>query len=534
MNIKIVGYTVGKLLQLASGIFIIPLLIAIWESRYAGFDSISNSVTVQGFLLASITSLFIGFLLTFLTRDKKQISGTKEGYVIVTLSWIVMAFVGSIPLAIFFISSIEHPTIKVIITCITDAYFETMSGFTTTGATVITNIESLPKSLLFWRSLTHWLGGMGIITLAIGILPALGIPAYQMFKGEVPGPTAERLLPKLAETAKMLWGVYALLSLAEIMLLFFGGMPLFDSVCHTFGTMATGGFSTKNASIGYYDNNYFDWVITIFMFLAGINFIIHYKVILRGQLQAIKKDSELHFYIATVIIAILILTGSLYFKGTLSQKEYSKHFRASSQKAEILTNHVKTEQQKVSTLYNSFRYSAFQVVSIVTTTGYCTADFDMWPQLSRLLLVVLMFFGGCIGSTGGGIKMGRIMLMFKTALREIIITIKPKLIAPLKINNEKIEEQFAINILSFGILFLFIFVVLSLLMTLIISDLPTAITTVIATLNNIGPGLSGVGATQTYAWIPISGKWLLSLSMLLGRLELFTVLVIFSPSTWKK
>ena len=534
MNKSFVGYAIGKLLQVISGIFIIPLGVAVWESHVPGFSYVIRYLPVQGFLIGIFISLSAGTFLTIICKPGKFFKGAREGFAIVALGWITIAFVGSIPLCHYLFFNLEHQTSGAFFRCFTDAYFETMSGFTTTGATVFSNIEAFPKSLIFWRSFTHWFGGMGIITLILVVFPALGVSGYQMFRGEVPGPTAERLLPRLTETAKMLWGVYVLLSIAEIILLLLGGMPLFDASCHTFGTMATGGFSTKNASIGYYNSNYFEWVIIIFMYLAGINFIIHYKVLLLGRGQILKNNRELHFYTAVIIVAIVVSTAALYLQGVSSVENYAKHFQSGSSNQNELVTHLGREHNKTSSFYGCFRHASFQVVSLITTTGYCTADFDAWPDVIRFLLVILMFFGGCIGSTGGGMKMGRIMILLKAGLREIHKSIKPKLIAPLKIRKTSLEEQLVTNILSFAVLYISIFVVCSFLMILIIPDISTAVTSVIATLNNIGPGLSGVGATQTYAWIPLPGKWLLVLCMLLGRLELFTVLAIFLPSAWKK
>jgi len=409
-----------------------------------------------------------------------------------------------------------------------------MSGFTTTGASILTNIEVLPRGILFWRSLTHWLGGMGIVTLALAILPVFGIASYQMFRGEVPGPTSERLKPRLAQTAKILWGVYALLTLIETILLRFGGMSLFDALCHSFGTMATGGFSTKNASIAAYNSAYIDWVIIIFMFFAGMNFLIHYQVLFARKWNLVRNNREFHFYAAVLLTAVILSTAVLQMRGLAPEKQITRSFQSQPLSKTALTQKVATEEAKIQSPVGSLRYAAFQVVSITTTTGYATADSNMWPNFIRFLLVVLMFFGGCAGSTGGGIKMTRIMVGIKAAWREVKTLIQPRLILPIKIAGKEIEEKAVSNIIGFIALFLGCFVIFSAIMSFLINDFTTAITSVVATMCNIGPGLSGIGTTQNYAWIPISGKWVLALCMLLGRLEIYTVLIALAPISWKK
>ncbi|NQV31800.1 MAG: TrkH family potassium uptake protein, partial [Phycisphaeraceae bacterium] len=386
----------------------------------------------------------------------------------------------------------------------------------------------------FWRSLTHWLGGMGIVTLALAILPAFGVASYQMFRGEVPGPTSERLQPRLAQTAKILWGVYAVLTLAEVILLKFGGMSMFDAWCHAFGTLATGGFSTKNASIAAYNSAYIDWVIIIFMFFAGMNFIIHYQVLFTRKWTLVRHNKEFHFYAAVLVIAILVCTVVLQISGIAPETQITQSFRSQPFSQDVLAEKLATEGEKVRTPLSTLRHTAFQVVSITTTTGYATADFDMWPNFIRFILVTLMFFGGCAGSTGGGIKMIRIMVGIKTAWREVKTLMQPRIILPIKIEGKELKEKQVANIIGFMSLFLGCFVVLCGIMSFLIDDFATAITSVIATMCNIGPGLSGVGATENYAWIPTSGKWVLCFCMLLGRLEIYTVIIALSPITWKK
>ncbi len=534
MNKRSVGYALGKLLQVIALIMLIPLGIGLLYAE----DPLSREIFFHpdflGFFVAIVVSLFAGLLLTTICRHHREEIGVREGYAVVTLGWITLSLSGCLPLFLYFYFTRGDTSVAGIFLHFTDAFFETMSGFTTTGSTILTDIESTPRGILFWRSMTHWLGGMGIITLALAIFPAMGVSGYGMYKGEVPGPTKERLMPRLSETAKILWGVYLLFTILESGLLWLGGMPIYDSLCHTFGTLATGGFSTQNLSIGQYNNMYFHWVIIIFMFLSGVNYIIHFKVILRRDYSITLKDPEFHFYTGTTVMAILIITGVLYFQGLPDPaKSYSQYRHDKSSFSEF-EEHVKEEEQLVHTLPGAFSQASFQVVSVMTTTGYCTADFDVWPDITRFILLILMFWGGCAGSTGGGLKMIRVLTVMKVAWREVGKLARPRWIAPLKIGGVPVPESRIINILSLFNLFIILFIICSALMTLFVPDLITAVTSVVATLCNIGPGLHGVGALENYAWIPIPGKWLLALCMLLGRLEVFSVLIALRPSIWKK
>ncbi|MEZ5359383.1 MAG: TrkH family potassium uptake protein [Candidatus Zixiibacteriota bacterium] len=532
MNGKAVAYAIGKLMQLMGVILIVPLGIAVYDLDSWSLSTIIDNPETVGFILAIAFCLLAGTVIALMYRANRNDQGIREGYAIVALGWIILALVGSIPFTFYFISNAEHLTIHVLMTCITDGYFEIMSGFSTTGSTILTNIEAVPDSLLFWRSLTHWLGGMGIITLALAIFPAMGVSGYQMFRGEIPGPTADRLRPRLAQTAAILWGVYALLSGAETLLLWIGGMPLFDSLCHTFGTMATGGFSTKNASIASYHSAYFEWVIIVFMFLAGMNFLLHFNV-LRGKWRQAIINREFLFYTAVIVFTTLFLSGLLYGGDLKPAEDSYKHFRYEYKTLDDFKGFIAAEQQKYTDLHDCVRTTLFQVVSITTTTGYGTADFDLWPDIARFMLLLMMFFGGCAGSTGGGMKQIRILVLIKTGWRELRKLTRPNLIAPLRIGQDSIDEPKIANIASFFILFMLLFAVSSLLMTLFVPDLITAISATVACINNIGPGLNGVGAVQHYGWIPIPGKWILIACMILGRLEIFTIMIVFRPSFWK-
>ncbi len=534
MNKRSVGYAIGKLMEVLALCMIVPLLTGL----ALDFDSVTGltllTPEISGFSVSILLTLAAGLCLTAYCRRYREDIGIREGYAVVTLGWMILTFFGCLPLVFFWILTAEHLDAHTLLVFLTDAYFETMSGFTTTGSTILSNVEAIPRGILFWRSMTHWLGGMGIITLALAIFPAMGVTGYGMFAGEVPGPTKERLMPRLSETAKILWGVYLLFTLVETLLLYAGGMPLFESLCHTFGTLATGGFSTMNLSIGEYHNLYFHWVIVIFMFLSGINYLVHYKVLLKGELSISWKDRELRFYSAVIVVSILIVTASLLIQGLPETDELAQHYRFNKIEETQFATHVMHERELVATPMDAFNHAAFQVVSIVTTTGFCTADFDLWPDITRYLLVVLMFFGGCAGSTGGGLKMIRIMAVFGIAWREIRKLARPRWIAPMKVAGSAMSSDRVINILALFNLFIILFVVCTGLMTLFVPDLVTAATSVAATLCNIGPGLNGVSAYENYSWIPIPGKWILSMCMLLGRLEIFSVLVALKPSTWRK
>ena len=534
MNKRFITYSIGKLLEILGLVMLVPAGIAFFEISSKTFPAVLLDHRIIGFTVAIAGAFVAGELCKLIGTREIEGNGIRDGFAIVTFGWLVLTFFGAIPLMFHFITQAGAITFQTVTVAFTDSYFEIMSGFTTTGATILTDIEVLPRGLLFWRSLTHWLGGMGMVTLALAILPAFGIAGYQMFRGEVPGPTAERLRPRLAQTAKILWGAYALLTLAEAVLLKFGGMSVFDALCHSFGTMATGGFSTRNNSIAAYNSAYIDWVIIVFMFFAGMNFVIHYRVLFARKLDLIKNNREFHFYTGVLLVAIIIGVVVLQTSGIAPEDQIARSFREHPLTPRELTRTMAAESTKVGSLPDTLRQVSFQVVSITTTTGYVTADSDMWPNLIRFMLVVLMFFGGCAGSTGGGMKMIRMMTAIKTAWREVRTIIQPRIVLPLKIGGAAMEEKRVSNIVGFIVLFFTCFVIFSGIMSFFIGDFTTAVTSVVATMCNIGPGLSGVGATQNYAWIPLPGKWVLTLCMLLGRLEIYTVLIALSPVSWRK
>jgi len=474
MNWKAILKIQGILLIILSISMLLPLAFSFY---YGSGDA-------KDILLGIACALGAGLLMTFIFRSDKVLR-PREGFVVVSLGWLMAAVFGALP---FYFHGVFDGNFI-------DCVFETMSGFTTTGATVLTDIESVPKGLLFWRSLTHWLGGMGIILLAIIILPVLGLSSMQLFRAEVPGPTKERISPRIKNTALILWLIYLGLSLAETLLLMAGGLDLYTALCHTFGTMATGGFSTLNRSIAGFESLYVEMVILVFMFLAGTNFVLHFSLI-RGRFGNIFRNSEWRFYVSVLLVSIILVTLNIFGSG----KGYD--------------------------LWTALRYASFQVVSITTTTGFVTADFELWPAFSKILLVLLMFAGGCAGSTGGGMKQVRVMIGFKFIAKEIRKLTYPKGFFSLKIGGETVKDQVLKNVIAFLLLFVFMFAAVNLFLTFRGYDIVTSFAASIATLSNIGPGLAGVGAVENYAFFDNVSKLVLTFSMLLGRLELYSVLIL--------
>ena len=482
MNLRAIFHLISYMLLVLG----LAVLVCLGVSVYFN-DSLA---TQQGLSASAAIICGVGLISAFLTRGRVDLSRV-DGFGIVTFGWVFASLFGALPYLLT--GTIEHPV---------SAVFETMSGFTTTGASVLTDLESFPRGVLFWRAMTHWFGGMGVLVLCVAILPFLGVGGMQIYRAEMPGPSKDRLTPKIATTAKLLWGVYVLLCAVLTALLCLGGMTLFDALCHAFATMATGGFSTRTLSVGAYNSVYFDVVITFFMILAGTNFALHYRA-LTGQPLAYFRESEFLYYIFFLGGAIVMLTltvwGSVY-----------------------------------GSLWQALRAAAFQGTSIMTTTGFVTADFDQWPNAARTLLVLLMFIGGCAGSTGGGIKVVRVSVLLKKTMRELRRFVRPQAVWAVKLNRKSVEQSVISHISAFFAMFIILFALFSILMTFFTPDTETALTSVIATMGNIGPGLAAVGATQNYADIPAVGKSILVFCMLLGRLELYTVLIVLLPSTWKK
>jgi len=506
MNVKQVINVVAAL--------VVVIGLAILSAAPVAYMMGDKTIVVEELALSALITIAAGIAGYLLTKVEKYSLGPREGFGIVTFGWIAAAAFGALP----FITVADMHWY--------DAFFETMSGFTTTGASVLDKnlplangealkqgIADLPKGLVFWRSLTHWLGGMGIVVLSLAIIPFLGIGGQQLYNAEVPGPTSDQLAPKIASSAKILWGVYILLSIAETLLLL-RSMPLFDAWCHTCGTMATGGFSTRQASVGAYDSLYVDSVITLFMFLAGGNFVLHFRA-LRGKPLAHFMDEEFKWYLGITLFATATIAIVLALAGQ-----------------PIIST---TGKEVAPTLGNSLRYSAFQVVSILTTTGFCTADFAVWPTYACLGLLTLMFIGGCGGSTGGGMKVSRFVLAMKYGLAQVRRTLFTREISNVHLDNKRVGTDTLHKVMSFFFLFVSIFVLFALVLSLFPGmDFTTAVSASIACLGNIGPGLAKVGATCTYAWLDPAAKTLLTLAMLLGRLEIYTVIVVLLPTFWKK
>lgn len=481
LNLKIIINFIGFVLIL-NGLF---MMLGIPFSIYYS----DNDIVVL--LGCGIGTALLGFILVLLTREHEKEFTKREGYIVVSVTWIIMALFGAIPFVI-------HGAIP----SYTDAFFETMSGFTTTGASILDDIESLPHGLLFWRSMTQWLGGMGVIVLSIAILPMLGIGGMQLFVAEVPGPTKDKIHPRVRETAKRLWGIYLLFTIAEVSLLLIGGMNLFDSVNHAFTTMATGGFSTKQASIAAYDSPFIHYVMIVFMFIAGTNFTLHYHL-LHKNFSVVEKNDEFKFYLKVIGVVVAVVVIGL-----------------------LLADYAGIEK--------TFRDALFQVVSIVTTTGYVTSDYELWGPFFQVLFFLLLFTGGSAGSTGGGIKMVRHFLLIKNSMMELKRLIHPRAVIPVRFNKSTVPTDIISNVLAFFLFYIFIFLIGTLVMSLIGMDFISALGASATSIGNVGPGIGTVGPMLNFANVPDVGKWVLTFLMLLGRLELFTVLVIFSRAFWKK
>jgi len=443
------------------------------------------------FLATAGLGILLGGTVLLVVRNAPDLHA-REGFAVVALGWLVVGLLGAVP----YWSSGQIPSFV-------DAVFESISGFTTTGASILTDIESRTHGVLLWRALTHWLGGMGIVLLALAILPLLGVGGMQLFRAEVPGPVSERLTPRISQTAKLLWGVYVLLTVCEIVALKIAGMGMFDSICHAFGTMATGGFSNHNASVGGYATPAVEWIIIVFMFLAGANFSLHYLA-LTGKVKVYFKDEEFRFYGLIILICTGLIAASLH----------AVHF---------YTGRMET-----------LRHTLFQVTSIITTTGFGTADYLQWPPVAHAILLTLMVVGGCAGSTGGGIKVMRLFLLLRNAKYELKKMLHPRAVYTLWFNERPVAPALLTNILGFFLLYMSILVTGVIILTLGGRDLVTSIGATAATLGNIGPGLGLVGPASNYAHLLDWEKLLLVLFMLIGRLEIFTVLVLFLPEAWRK
>lgn len=482
MNFRLVAYLVAILVVCLGLSMLLPLLTAFYYD-----DGSAGS-----FILSLAVTCGLGGITLFFTRGHQDYYlSHRDGVAIVTLGWIVAGLVATLP---YLMSGV--------IPNFTDAYFESMSGFTTTGASILIDVEHLPPAILLWRALTHWLGGMGIIVLSIAILPFLGIGGMQLYKSETPSPVVDKLTPRISDTAKVLWKIYFFMTFFQILLLLLGGMSLFDSICHSFATLATGGFSTKNASVGHYQSGYIEWVILIFMFLSGINFSLHYKL-MRGNVRQFFSDPEFRTYLCIVAAFILLVFVDVYG---------------------AVYSHI----------LDAFRLAAFQVVSIITTTGFVTADYEKWPAFSQTILFFCMFLGSMAGSTGGGIKIVRIILLVKHCYQEIFRIIHPHATTVVKLGNIPVSQTIMRSIWGFFLLYVGIYIAGTLALSAMGMDMISALAAMATCLGNVGPGFGSVGPMDNFAGVPLIGKWLLIFSMLLGRLEIYTIIVLLMPAFWRK
>ena len=489
MNIKTILNILAAMLALTGVTMLLPALIA-W-----GY----NEPDLAGHLKSSAICVLIGLPVWFFTRKSRSLN-SKDGFVIVTLAWILVALAGAQP---FYLTGT--------IPNFTDAWFESMSGVTTTGASIIGNIEtlpnlvngieSLPHGVLFWRSFIQWIGGMGIIVFTIAILPLLGVGGVQLFKAEVPGPVADKIRPRVREAAKILWMVYVGFTFVQVLLLGLAGMPWFDSVCHALTTMPTGGFSTQNASIAAYSNPLIHYIIIFFMFVAGVNFTLHFRAI-TGNYKVHLKDYEFRVYLSIICIATLLI----FFNISSANSDWS---------------------------HNSFLISLFESLAMLTGTGYAIADYELWPFFSQHLLLIIMFFGAMGGSTSGGMKIARIILLIKYAATETRRMLHARAIIPIRIGDRFISDEVVRNTLGFSLIYLSVFVLTAFVLTAFNLDLLSAIGASASAIGNVGPAFGAFGPTDSYALLHPIGKWMLTICMLLGRLEIFTIMVLFSRTFWK-
>ena len=493
LNFKVILHVMGLLLICNGGFMLLSVLISF----------IYKDGVTLGMTAAALVTLLIGTLLMFTTRGHRKELKVREGYIIVSFGWIFMALSGTLP----YVMTKAIPDF-------TNAFFETMSGYTTTGASILNDIESIPKGVLFWRSLTHWIGGMGIIVLAIAILPLLGIGGMQLFAAESPGPSADKLKPRITDTAKRLWLIYVSYTAAETLLLMLAGMDFFDAINHAFSTLSTGGFSTKNASMAYWnDNPMIQYIVILFMFLAGSNFVMSYFAF-KGRVQRVLQDDEFKWYFYFVGAFTIISALIVYFQADVSLSSI---------------DHPMTWGEGES----AFRHSLFQVLTVITTTGFVSADFTMWTPFLTIFYFGMFFLGGCAGSTAGGVKVMRHIIMIRNGLIEFKRPLHPNAILPVRFNKKSINSGIVFNIQGFFILYMLSFIIGAVVLAALGLDFETAIGGAASSLGNIGPAFGALSPVNNFDLLPDFGKWWCSFLMLIGRLELFTVLIILTPFFWR-
>lgn len=483
MNKRMVFNMLGKIIQLEAVLMIAPLICALCYRE---------EKIVCSFLITVALAVIIGFLLTSISKVKDKTIYAKEGFVIVSLTWISMSVVGALP----FVISGEIPRFV-------DAFFEVVSGFTTTGSTILTDIEAMSKGLLFWRSFTHWVGGLGVLVLVMAILMSDSGRTIHIMRAEMPGPTVGKMLPKVRSTAKTLYLIYIAISAVQVVLLLAGGMNLFESLVHMFGTAGTGGFGVKADSIGSY-SPYIQWVITVFMLIFGINFNLYYFILVK-RLKPVLKSEELWVYISIVAVSAGLIAVNIF-------------------------NSIGS----MTTVSESIRHAAFQTVSVITTTGYTTVDFDLWPGLSKTILLLLMFVGACAGSTGGGLKVSRVVMLFKSTKANLKHALHSRSVDAIRFEGKTIDKTTVSGVHNYLTVYMFCYVAILFILSFDGFDVETVVSAAAACFNNVGPGFSSVGPTQSFAEFSDLSKYTLSAAMLLGRLEIYPMLLLFSPHIWIK
>ena len=509
MNFKQVFLQLALLLLVLSGVL---LLVGSWSATLFGLGKSNEHMAAWALFAAALLGTICGGGLWLGTRRGKGSIGRREAMLLVSLSWLVGAALAATPFHVWALTAEgvdpSHPFRSFI-----DCYFETMSGLTTTGATILSDIESLPRSLLLWRALTHWLGGLGIVVLFVAVLPSLGASGKKIYRVEAPGPSPDGLSPQIKDTARTLWYIYLALTVAQTVALSIAGMTWYDAACHTMATLATGGFSTKNASLGAYDSAAIDTIVIVFMFLAGMNFGLFHQA-LKRRWSAIWQDTEFRFYAALITGGSAIVTLSLL-----------NHPITMTTGAELPPGTATALRQGIMT-----------TVSVQTTTGFCTSDFNLWPDVAKCVLILLMFVGGCAGSTSGGIKVIRIWIVLKIVITEIERAFRPRVVRPVKIGATALEHDQKIGELAYVLGFVLIFAIGAVTILLLENgncDFTTASTASVATLCTIGPGLGKVGAIANYGWFTPASKLVMSLLMVMGRLEVLAIVVLFSPRFWR-
>ncbi len=479
MNRRMVFYTVGQIVRVTAFLLFLPAIVSL----------LYREACVWSFLITIVIALVSGTLLTLISKPRDHVIYAKEGFIIVSLAWLAVSAIGALP----FVLSGEIPSF-------TDAFFETVSGLTTTGASILNNVEAMSHGLLFWRSFTHWIGGMGVLVFVMAILPNVSDRSIHIMRAEMPGPVIGKLVPRVKDTAKILYLIYIVMTVVQVIFLLVGGMSLFDSLVHAFGTAGTGGFGINSDSIAGY-SPYLQWVITIFMLIFGINFNLYYLILIRRFRSAL-QSTELWAYVGIVAISTAIITWNI------------------SAQTPIFSD--------------SLREAAFQVSSIITTTGYSTVDFNQWPQLSKTVLLLLMFIGGCAGSTAGGLKVSRVLILLKRIRRELRHMIHPRSVNAVKFEGKTVSETTLSNVTVYLSIYFITFMVIILLLSIEPFDFETNFSAAAACFNNVGPGFSLVGPAASYSEFSLFSKWILSFAMLFGRLEIFPLILTLSPITWSK